>query len=158
MINILLDLSIYYYHLLVWVYWRILANIDFGSKSGPWGTLRILRMIFLIVSGFSGVYSLIWLDLKMIMTLSSSNQSTGRQRCALIMKINQYHGYYIGPLFHGNCSIFFPLTGIDIKFVAHLPYLFVKLLPKTSFMDLKNVSPTVVAHCTTLFLISKLTS
>lgn len=64
----------------------------------------------------------------------------------------------VDPSFMETAAFFFFLTGIDIKLVAHLPYLFVKLLPKTSSMDLKNVSPTVVAYCTTLFLISELTS
>lgn len=61
------------------------------------------------------------------------------------------------PSFKETAAYFF-LTEIDIKLVAHSPYVFVKLLPKKSFMDLKNVSPTIMAYCTTLFLISELTS
>lgn len=87
MINTLLDLSLC----------LLLSSSPIGSSllenSGKyrfwfqeWSLRNLVNFKddFLIVSGFSGIYSLILLDLKMIRTLSSSKQSTGRQRCALI--------------------------------------------------------------------------
>ena len=87
MINNLLDLSLCLLLSSSPIGLRLLENSGkyrFWFQEWSLRNLENFKDGFLIVSGFSGIYSLILLDLKMIRTLSSSKQSTGRQRCALI--------------------------------------------------------------------------
>lgn len=73
------------YILLFLFLWWTLTDTNFGTKTGSRGT-EAQEWVFWSSSEVSGIGTLISLDLKMLMTISSSKENTDSERCNLAME------------------------------------------------------------------------